>query len=265
MNFYNRLDQYLKSLTPPKSFYELSFDARIPAARFTEWKNGKRLPSDNEMLKLAGCTQLGLKLSTLQAWKLIDEFGESAASEATKLMAQTQWNQLDTESQANIMEVVFHLQKNSLIATDNQLTSHTFPVIGAIDAGTVMLFDGDNRETIEWTTSSAIPLNKAGVLIVLGDSLNPPILDGSFMLVTEEQPENVIDGKVYALMTDPVITFLNDDPQEDHHPIELMRIFTLPSGEWELTPFNPEKPIVKIDPATVKRLWRVLESKQVFS
>lgn len=252
MNFYTRLEQHLKSLNPPKTFYELQWDARMSASRFTEWKTGKRLPSDNELEKLANCKDLGLKISTLQAWKMIDKFGETATAEAAKLMAQTQWNQLDTDSQANIMEVVYYLKQNSLIATENQPKEHILPIIGLVDAGRLTICDGDKVETIEWTTTTAVPLHNAGVLKVHGDSLNPPILDGSYLLVTEEHPEGVINGKTYVIITEP-------------DNLVLMRVSVLSSGEWELTPYNPEKPTIKIEPSSVKRLWRVLESKQVFS
>lgn len=82
--FYNQLAEHLEGLKI--SFYKLHYMAEIPMAQFTRWKQGTRRPSENEIVKLANTSQLGLRLEVLQAWAIIDKYGEEAVKEAIELV-----------------------------------------------------------------------------------------------------------------------------------------------------------------------------------
>lgn len=73
--FYDRLLAHIESLTPRLTLGRLHYLSEIPTGHFSQWKSGKRKPSDNELRKLAAVDELGLSLSILQAWKTIDEYG----------------------------------------------------------------------------------------------------------------------------------------------------------------------------------------------
>ena len=70
--FYKRLKEHLEQLTPPMSFNQLHFLAEIGTSQFSNWKMGRRLPSDAELQKIASVERLGLTYSILYAWRLID-------------------------------------------------------------------------------------------------------------------------------------------------------------------------------------------------
>ena len=89
VTFYENLESHLKTLDPPMSFYKLQFLSGIPSGTFSQWKKGKRSPSDTDLTKLEAVKELGLSLNKLRAWKLLDEFDPETIEEA--------WAQLEGE------------------------------------------------------------------------------------------------------------------------------------------------------------------------
>lgn len=75
-SFYKNLEKEVVSAG--LSFYKLQFLAGITSSQFSQWKNGKRNPSDTEIEKLASVKELGLDLTTLRKWRAMDEYPEFA-------------------------------------------------------------------------------------------------------------------------------------------------------------------------------------------
>ncbi len=82
--FYTRLEEHLKSLG--LTFQRLHYMAEIQNSQFSFWRHGKRSPSESEIQKIANVKELGLRLEVLQAWAIIDKYGEEAVKEAIELV-----------------------------------------------------------------------------------------------------------------------------------------------------------------------------------
>lgn len=74
--FHSTLEAHLQTLSPPLKFYNLQFMCGLPSGLFSNWKSGKRRPSDNDLKKIAAVKELGLTLEELKAWRALDKDGE---------------------------------------------------------------------------------------------------------------------------------------------------------------------------------------------
>lgn len=80
--FYSRLKQIISE--KGISFHRLQFLSQVPAPLFSQWKSGKRLPSDNDLEKLARVEELDLSLDRLRAWRALDKEGRGPIEEAVR-------------------------------------------------------------------------------------------------------------------------------------------------------------------------------------
>lgn len=55
------------------TFYRIQFLSGIPSGEFSSWKIGRRAPSDKSLEKLSSVDELGVTLSELKAWKVLDQ------------------------------------------------------------------------------------------------------------------------------------------------------------------------------------------------
>ncbi len=58
--FYERLFELVQQ--QQTSFYKLSFKTEIPTSHFSQWKNGKRQPTEAEVQRIAERAELGVDL-----------------------------------------------------------------------------------------------------------------------------------------------------------------------------------------------------------
>jgi hypothetical protein len=87
--FHEQLRRHMENLTPPIKYHDLQFLAGIPSSVFSGWKKPEghkyyRSPSDAEIEKLAAVQCLGLTVTRLKGWRLIDNEGPEAVISAIK-------------------------------------------------------------------------------------------------------------------------------------------------------------------------------------
>ncbi len=96
--FYEKLKGRL--LEKGLSFNRLSELSGIARNRFPEWSRSLRVPSDAEIEKLASVEELGLCLEELQAWKIINKYGEDALKKAIEVIKQRNPEKIERSRQA---------------------------------------------------------------------------------------------------------------------------------------------------------------------
>jgi len=87
-SFYERLSEHMQSLDPPLDFKELHYLSRIAQSQFHYWKRLERLPSDNEIERLASVKELGIPWERLIAWRVAQETPPEAIRIAVQLVQQ---------------------------------------------------------------------------------------------------------------------------------------------------------------------------------
>lgn len=84
MSFYEELEEAVSQAGT--SFYKLQFATGIASSHFSNWKKGRRSPSDNDLHKLAAVPELGVTFPQLWTWRAIDQYGEDVMREAAKIV-----------------------------------------------------------------------------------------------------------------------------------------------------------------------------------
>jgi hypothetical protein len=95
--FFTRLKAHIDRINEvekPKEKWTMNLIARradIPSGHPSQWKKplgdkSRRSPSDTEIEKIAGLTELGLDVTTLKSWRAMDEYPPEAIQLACKYL-----------------------------------------------------------------------------------------------------------------------------------------------------------------------------------
>lgn len=96
--FYDRLKRRLEEVG--LSLNRLSELSEISRNRFPEWRRKDRIPSDNEIERLASVKELNLLKEQLLAWRLIEIYGSDAMKSALQILMETDPEEIERCVQA---------------------------------------------------------------------------------------------------------------------------------------------------------------------
>lgn len=208
--FSKHLGEHLNSLG--KSQYRLAKDANIPQSDMSNLCNGKKKPTPANIQKLASVPWLGLTIDELDAWRLKDVFTEQA------------------------------IELASLHRIDGL---YRIPLKGTVSAGGLTYVDSpDDIVSVDWYGISEIS-NDLFALKVQGDSMEPVIPNGAFLLV--RRARGFKDRGIYVIETE------NNETT--------VKMVKYAGAGTLLIPLNPNHHEITIDSATIRQIYQVLQWK----